>query len=257
MSGFTKLVPEIVVSSIWNESSDVRVVWITMLAVKDQHGNVRGNRKSLARVANVSTEAVDQALTVLMSPDPDSNSPEYEGRRIVEINGGWFVVNHDAYREKTWREQEAERKRKKREINKNVRTSPDKSGQVPDVSVSASVSASVFDNKGDARGDDEISKPDAKHTWITEPFVDYLQCTKPTSAPWTSICKLDPVDGWMVPIPQNKVDQWEDVFPRVDIPLTIKEVKQKIRDTGKYRKTPAGAFKMLNTWFTNIQNGGR
>lgn len=32
MSGFTKLVPEIVMSSIWNESPEVRCVWIAMLA---------------------------------------------------------------------------------------------------------------------------------------------------------------------------------------------------------------------------------
>ena len=155
MSGFTKLVPEIVVSSIWNESPEVRCVWIAMLATKDQFGNVRGNRESLRRVANVSAEAVQDALAVLSSPDADSNSKENEGRRIVDIPGGWHIVNHAAYREKTWREVEAQRKRKEREKSASVRTCPDLSGLVPDCSASASVSVSVSDiSKGDARGEE-------------------------------------------------------------------------------------------------------
>ena len=47
MSGFTKLVPEIVLSSIWNESPEVRCVWITMLAIKDENG-ISCQRRSAA-----------------------------------------------------------------------------------------------------------------------------------------------------------------------------------------------------------------
>ena len=47
MSGFTKLVPEIVMSSIWNESPEVRCVWITMLAIKDENG-ISCQRRSAA-----------------------------------------------------------------------------------------------------------------------------------------------------------------------------------------------------------------
>lgn len=164
MSGFTKLVPEIVVSSIWNESPEVRCVWITMLAIKDQHGNVRGNAKSLARVANVSPEAIQKALALLAAPDADSNSQTMDGRRIVEISGGWHIVNHDAYREKTWREVEAERKRNERENKKNVRICPDLSGQVPDSSVSVSSSGSdSVKGKGQGKGKGKVvdfSDPD-------------------------------------------------------------------------------------------------
>jgi len=118
MSGFTKLVPEIVQSSIWNESSDVRVVWITMLAVKDASGYVRGDARTLSRLANVSLEATEKALALFMSPDPSSHTTDDDGRRIGQAAGGWVVLNHDKYRArdhqaehrayvKQWREKKA------------------------------------------------------------------------------------------------------------------------------------------------------
>ena len=114
MAGFTKLVPEIVMSSIWNEPPDVRCVWITLLATKDENGYVRGNLLSLARTANVSVEATKHAIDVFQQPDPVSNTPDNEGRRIQAVPGGWYVLNHAIYRGKDYREHEAERKREYR-----------------------------------------------------------------------------------------------------------------------------------------------
>lgn len=145
MSGFTKLVPEIIQSSIWNESAEVRIVWITLLAIKDEEGNVRGNIKTLARMANVRDKSAEDAIEKFKKPDPDSNTPAMEGRRIESIPGGWHVINHSVYRAKDYKDHEAERKR---EYRKRVSgTSP---GQVPDSSASASVSASSLDQ--DKRG---------------------------------------------------------------------------------------------------------
>jgi len=144
MAGFTKLVPEIVMSSIWNEPPDVRCVWITLLATKDENGYVRGNLLSLARTANVSVEATKHAIDVFQQPDPVSNTPDNEGRRIQAVPGGWYVLNHAIYRGKDYREHEAERKREYREKHKVSRTCP---GHVPDSSASASVSASVSDRE--------------------------------------------------------------------------------------------------------------
>jgi len=149
MSGFTKLVPEIVLSSIWNESPEVRCVWIALIATKDKAGDVRGNPRSLARVANVSLEAVNQALERFQQPDPDSNNQELEGRRIQAIPGGWHIVSHSLYRAKDYREHEAERKQAWRERNRTSGTSP---GQVPDCSVSVSASAPASGLEGGCKG---------------------------------------------------------------------------------------------------------
>ena len=119
MRGYTKLVPEITQSSIWNENSDIRIVWITMLAIKDENGYVRGNAQALSRIANVPVEAVETALEKFQQPDPESHTPDNDGRRIEAAPGGWTVLNHEHYREigmseatkQYWREQ----KRKVRE----------------------------------------------------------------------------------------------------------------------------------------------
>lgn len=98
MSGFTKLVPEIIQSSIWNESAEVRCVWITMLATKDATGYVRGDCKTLARLANVDIQYVEEAIRKFQEPDPSSHTPANEGRRIEPAAGGWMVLNHELYR---------------------------------------------------------------------------------------------------------------------------------------------------------------
>ena len=98
MSGFTKLVPEIVQSSIWNESSDIRIVWITMLAIKDENGYVQGDARTISRLANVTQEAASTALELFQKPDPFSHTPDDDGRRIAAAAGGWLVLNHDKYR---------------------------------------------------------------------------------------------------------------------------------------------------------------
>lgn len=138
MSGFTKLVPEIVQSSIWNETPEVRCVWITLLAIKDKDGFVRGNPATLARIANVSGEAVREALDKFQAPDPDSTTPDQEGRRIQAMPGGWRILNHVRYRGRDFRDHERERKQQYR-VKKLSGTCP---GHVPDNSASDSTSAS-------------------------------------------------------------------------------------------------------------------
>ncbi len=45
-------------------------------------------------------EAAMDALTRLGEPEPESRSPEYDGRRLVRVAGGFVVLNFMKYREK-------------------------------------------------------------------------------------------------------------------------------------------------------------
>jgi len=157
MSGFTKLVPEIIQSSIWNEPSDVRIVWITLLAMKDENGYVQGDARTIARLANVPTESAEEALRVFQAPDEGSKTPDNDGRRIMRLSGGWIVLNHDIYRahDDIKREQTRERVRKHRAKAKERDdvTQCNVTGALPSASVSASPSVSVSSKKGDARGE--------------------------------------------------------------------------------------------------------
>lgn len=95
---YTKLFSHIVTSSIWSEDDQTRILWITMLALSDKHGEVMASVPGLAKVAGLSIEATQKGLVKFLSPDPYSRTPDEEGRRIEEIDGGWLVLNYAKHR---------------------------------------------------------------------------------------------------------------------------------------------------------------
>jgi hypothetical protein len=100
MVGYSKLFSEIVTSSIWSEDDKTRIVWITMLALKDKDGFVAAAIPGLANAARVTVEECEKAITKLESPDKYSRSVDNEGRRVKRVDGGWMVLNHLKYRDK-------------------------------------------------------------------------------------------------------------------------------------------------------------
>ena len=96
---YTKLSPSILTSTLWMEDDATRIVWVTMLAMKDRHGEVMGSIPGLANIARVPVSACRAAIQKFLSPDPDSRTADYDGRRIEVIRGGWAVLNHAAYRD--------------------------------------------------------------------------------------------------------------------------------------------------------------
>jgi len=106
MPNYTKLFNSIVTSTIWTEDDKTRIVWITMLAMSDQNGEVHASVPGLARVAGVTLADCELALGKLLAPDPYSRTPDNEGRRIAPIDGGWELLNHRKYRAMASREDE-------------------------------------------------------------------------------------------------------------------------------------------------------
>lgn len=96
--GYTKLFSEIITSTIWAENDETRIVWITMLALKDKWGIVGATVPGLAHMARVDVEVCRRAIDKFLAPDKDSRTPDYEGRRIEIVDGGWRILNHDKYR---------------------------------------------------------------------------------------------------------------------------------------------------------------
>lgn len=95
---FTKLFASITDSSIWGEDDATRIIWITMLAMSDCHGYVGASIPGLAARARKSVSEVEAALERFRSPDPYSRTSEHEGRRIVNVEGGWQLLNWQKYR---------------------------------------------------------------------------------------------------------------------------------------------------------------
>jgi hypothetical protein len=124
MANYTKLFNSIVTSTIWTEDDKTRIVWITMLAICDQNGEVQASIPGLARLAGVTVEDAEMAIGKLLSPDKHSRTPDHEGRRIVPIDGGWELLNHAKYRRmaslEDRKEATAKRVRRHRERNADV-----------------------------------------------------------------------------------------------------------------------------------------
>jgi hypothetical protein len=123
MNGYSKLAASIVTSSIWTEADTTRIVWITMIAMSDHHGEVSASIPGLARVAGVSIPACEAALATFLAPDAYSRTKDDEGRRIQVIDGGWWIINHGKYRELASGEERASSnaKRQKRHRDKQNR----------------------------------------------------------------------------------------------------------------------------------------
>jgi hypothetical protein len=122
LKGFVKIYATILDSSVWGESKDVKILWVTMLAMGGEHGLVEASLGGLARRAGLTREECEVALAVLSAPDPDDSSGVNEGRRISKVERGWRITNHRIYRDFRTDKQigTAERVQKHRAKNRSV-----------------------------------------------------------------------------------------------------------------------------------------
>lgn len=78
------------------------LVFTNILAHCDSAGVADIHPRAIAEETGLTVDEVRAALVELASPDPDSRSPEEEGRRITLLDAhrdwGWLVVNHAKYR---------------------------------------------------------------------------------------------------------------------------------------------------------------
>lgn len=120
---YVKLFSSILDSSVWvGTDRPTKLVWITLLAMADEHGVVYAALPGLAKRAEVTEGECQSALDVLMAPDRNSRTPDHEGRRVEQVEGGWLLLNHQRYREIKTRKQmaDAARQAKKRAKDKGV-----------------------------------------------------------------------------------------------------------------------------------------
>lgn len=117
---FTKLFSSIVHSTIWNEPDHVRLTWVTMLALADRDGIVHASVPGLAHAARKTVAEVEDALEKFMSPDKYSRTPDFEGRRVEPVPGGWRLLTYEIHRERASKEH-AKAKAAERQARKRAR----------------------------------------------------------------------------------------------------------------------------------------
>ena len=116
---YTKLFNSILTSSVWGECHTTRIVWITMLALANQNGEVEATIPGLARLASVTIEECETAIACFLAPDPYSRTKADNGRRIEKIDGGWYLLNYAEHRRRASKadatEKNAERQKRFRD----------------------------------------------------------------------------------------------------------------------------------------------
>ena len=113
MNTFAILCQRMLRSPLWLEPEHVRIVWLTLLLLKDRDGVVHvPSVASLAHAANVSVEKCQDAVDRLSGP--------IEGFLIKAVPEGWKILNHERHqlsqeaRRGLWALQKAEQRRKVR-----------------------------------------------------------------------------------------------------------------------------------------------
>lgn len=104
--------------SIWSEPNEIRICWITLLAMCDSDGIVEASIPGIAARAHLSLKDVEGAIKLFESPDPYSTNPANEGRRVERIASGFRVLNFCHYRQKDYGA--AERMRRYRALRRNA-----------------------------------------------------------------------------------------------------------------------------------------
>ncbi len=95
--GYTKLFSSILASSIWQEDLATKIVWITMLALKNERHEVEASLPGLANLAGVTMKECEAAVKKFESPDKYSRNQGHEGRKVERCISGWRILNGDYY----------------------------------------------------------------------------------------------------------------------------------------------------------------
>jgi len=118
---YVKVFTQILDSSLAKDRR-LRHFFIDLLLCSDADGNVVMTKEAIRKRIGATMEEVEWGLEELGKPDAESLTKEFEGRRVIPLDGhgyGWKIVNYAYYRDiksdKQRREETNERVRKWRE----------------------------------------------------------------------------------------------------------------------------------------------
>ena len=144
------------------------VTFTVMIVLADQNGEVDMTPEALAAATSIPLEIIRKGIADLEQPDPQSRTPDEEGRRIVRVSEsrawGWTITNHAHYRAIRTAEERREyfkqykrKTRAKRDVTDGNASQPlsTTSPQIPPIAVS-----SKQKQKAGTNGDHSKASPD-------------------------------------------------------------------------------------------------
>lgn len=98
---YAKIFLKIFDSSI-AEDWQCRIVFQDILILANRDGVVDMTHEAISRRTNVPLKIVKESIMKLESPDPKSNTPDDEGKRLERLDEhrdwGWRIINYERYR---------------------------------------------------------------------------------------------------------------------------------------------------------------
>ena len=84
------------------------------------YGFVPAASTGIIRRAGMSQEAGMAALERLGGPDPESRTPNFDGRRLIRIDGGFLILNYMKYRERDYSSAERSKRYRERKLERKA-----------------------------------------------------------------------------------------------------------------------------------------
>lgn len=103
MPGYTRIDNGIFDSTLWwSADPNAFRVFFFLIAKANSQGVYEGTIPGIAGQCRLSIENTREIIAYLESPEKDSRTQEYDGRRIQKIDGGWKLLNYWKYRQKDY-----------------------------------------------------------------------------------------------------------------------------------------------------------
>lgn len=237
--GFAK-----VFESLWDgslaESWETWSLFVFMLAHADADGVVDMTPTAMARRSSIPIERVRAAIDVLSAPDPDSRTPDDDGRRIVLIDDhrtwGWRIVNHARYRA---RRDEDARRADARERMDRLRNGGD------DVRHGSPSFATV------RHGSPKQMQKQKQKQMQQESLLPAATDCDPTTI---GVHILLPSTVDEVEIGEAEVREWASLYPSVDVAAQLRIMRGWLLANPTRRKTRRGMRAFVTSWLAREQN---
>lgn len=230
---WTALHSSLITSTVWREPDHVRIVWITMLALANKHGIVEASVPGLADVARVSLDNCVDAIERLSKPDTWSRTQEHEGRRIEAVDGGWVLLNFPKHRAET---DVAKRREYQRQWQSEYRRRQ-----------KMSTLTLADPHRGETETETKNRKP--KKASCAEPSK--ATDSTPAAEP---VLVFPCVGGKSWNLQPEKLAQWAESFPGIDVMAECRKARQWLFDNPKKGKTYGGMTTFVGSWLGRAQN---
>lgn len=196
------------------------------------YGFVAAAGPGILRKAVVKSKSGMNALRILGSPDPESRSPDYEGRRLVRVAGGYIVLNYIKYRDRDYTAAErSQRYRDKKKAGDALELPSRRDAVTPHRNVTqAAAEASA------------VHHP---------PSVSGVAAGGPASA---QPLALPMAKGLWTPA-QELLLRWQGAFPGVDVPGELGRIRVYLLEHPKVRFGEARLMPWVEEWLAKEAKG--